>query len=303
MISYDTYSIVKFRVEKEGLNFISHLMDQLLMALTIKHLNINEDGGTIENVHSRSNMLIVAIDLLCSSIKSRTERILNENEVEHRNTESTDLLKNIEKTTVDVERWTIDLWKKRSLFVHLRRSARLNWKAWLTLEKNVEKNLKRMSAVKIEELSSEMLKKILKNQVRDKCIEKEIHLMKLYLTTIIEAQHLKENYLYKKRSETKQRCLDQLAKYDNKIGTLYNYKTSLLQDKNITEKEYNIIQNQLIDQRVLYDRLKEEREVMMMKVFSAKLEIFRRNRAAKIIQRQWRSYCMRILLKKKKSRK
>lgn len=63
-------------------------------------------------------------------------------------------------------------------------------------------------------------------------------------------------------------------------------------------------QEELAIQELQYVQLKEERELAIMRAFAEDLENFKQNRAAKIIQRFWRSYherwCMR---KKKKSKK
>lgn len=45
---------------------------------------------------------------------------------------------------------------------------------------------------------------------------------------------------------------------------------------------------------------KREREIAMMKVFNEKLEVFKRNRSARVIQRTWKAYHERISLKKRR---
>ena len=66
---------------------------------------------------------------------------------------------------------------------------------------------------------------------------------------------------------------------------------------------YIYIQDQLLIQRSLYKRLKEENELNRKRIFLANVEYFRRNHAAKIIQRNWKLYCARVPWKKRKSRK
>lgn len=63
------------------------------------------------------------------------------------------------------------------------------------------------------------------------------------------------------------------------------------------------LQDQLLIQRSLYERLKEEIELNTKKIFLANVEYFRRNHAAKIIQRNWKLYCARVPSKKRKNRK
>lgn len=63
------------------------------------------------------------------------------------------------------------------------------------------------------------------------------------------------------------------------------------------------MQNELIVQRSLYNQMKEERELNKMKASLAKLKNFRRNRAAKMIQQNWRLYWARVSAKKRKGKK
>lgn len=64
-----------------------------------------------------------------------------------------------------------------------------------------------------------------------------------------------------------------------------------------------ILKDQLVAQRNLYKQLKEEQELNEKKAFLERIEIFRRNHAAKIIQQNWKLYYIRISIRKKKGRK
>lgn len=128
--------------------------------------------------------------------------------------------------------------------------------------------------------------------------------------------------------------LDEMIKYDKDIESLYTYKSTLLTEKDCINNEYAIIQvsqkyfniyfiylqikfmikilnsihtyilkDQLIAQRNLYKQLKEEQELNEKKAFLERIENFRRNHAAKIIQQNWKLYYMRVSMRKKKGRK
>ena len=56
-------------------------------------------------------------------------------------------------------------------------------------------------------------------------------------------------------------------------------------------------------QRELYIQFKKEREIALMIAFTKQLDLLRRNRAAKIIQRTWKAYFERISLKKRRKTK
>lgn len=49
--------------------------------------------------------------------------------------------------------------------------------------------------------------------------------------------------------------------------------------------------------------MKEEKEEALMKAFAEKIENFSKNRAAKIIQKTWREYRVRMSSKRKKKSK
>lgn len=128
--------------------------------------------------------------------------------------------------------------------------------------------------------------------------------------------------------------LDEMVKYDKDIESLYTYKSTLLTEKDCINNEYAIIQvsqkyfniyfiylqikfmikilnsihayilkDQLIAQRNLYKQLKEEQELNEKKAFLERIENFRQNHAAKIIQQNWKLYYMRVSMRKKKGRK
>lgn len=128
--------------------------------------------------------------------------------------------------------------------------------------------------------------------------------------------------------------LDEMVKYDKDIESFYTYKSTLLTEKDCINNEYAIIQvsqkyfniyfiylqikfmikilnsihayilkDQLIAQRNLYKQLKEEQELNEKKAFLERIENFRRNHAAKIIQQNWKLYYMRVSMRKKKGRK
>lgn len=77
--------------------------------------------------------------------------------------------------------------------------------------------------------------------------------------------------------------------------------TNQIYNKNF--KIYYMLKDQLITQRNLYKQLKEEQELNEKKAFLERIENFRRNHAAKIIQQNWKLYYMRVSMRKKKGRK
>ncbi|XP_076646310.1 uncharacterized protein LOC143355412 [Halictus rubicundus] len=140
-------------------------------------------------------------------------------------------------------------------------------------------------------------------EIKRKSLQKEAEWFELCLKLANKIRSLRESNLYDAHYKAKKKCLDQLRKYDETIRTLYANKTTLLRDRDNLDKDCATVQNKLSKQLTLYNRLKEEREQNAMHDFLEKVERFRLNHAAKIIQRNWRLYCTRVSSKKKKSRK
>ncbi|CAL7945402.1 unnamed protein product [Xylocopa violacea] len=276
-------------------------MDAFLTILATKLLNARSEGKIKQDFYVRGMMLIEKIQLLCSLIENNARR--HSEEEMTRNTKLCDLAKNIEKAILDVTQWTLAVQKERSDFCQFQRNIEMNRKAIKAAKENIEKNFKEIIRIQTAEFSSKVLNVNFKSEMRKKSIESEIKLFDLGLKIFDDINRLRMNDVYNERNKVKKRCLDQIAKYDRDIALLYMYKTSLTTKKDCTNKEYAAIQNQLIGQRILYKQLKEERELNIKKTFLAKLEQFRRNHAATVIQRKWKLYCVSRSWRKRKGRK
>ncbi|CAK9804307.1 hypothetical protein ANTPLA_LOCUS3999 [Anthophora plagiata] len=183
--------------------------------------------------------------------------------------------------------------KKRSDFKQFQRNVEIDEKAAELAKKGIEENSKEILTTERANFSSAMSVVNLETDRRKKCIETEMQLFDFRLKSVNEIRWWEKNDLRNARYKARKRCLDQLVKYDNVIGALYANKLTLLTEIDFVEKEYTITQDQLIEQRSLYKRLKEEYELKRREAFLTELKHFCRNRAAKIIQQQWRMYYAR----------
>ncbi|XP_076748712.1 uncharacterized protein LOC143422150 [Xylocopa sonorina] len=276
-------------------------MDEFLTILATKLLNARSENIIQEDFYIRGVALIERIKLLCSLIENNTRRYSDEEIT--RNANLCDLAKNIEKATLDVTQWTLALQKERSDFDQFQRNIETNRKAIKAAKQNIEGNFAEIIRMQTAEFSSKVLHVNFKSAMRKKSIENEIKLFDLGLKIFDDINGLRMNDVYNERNKVRKRCLDQIAKYDRDIALLYTHKISLTTRKDCIKKECVTIQNQLIGQRILYKQLKEERELNIKKAFLAKLEQFRRNHAAKIIQQSWKSYCASKSWRKRKGRK
>ncbi|XP_015437144.1 PREDICTED: IQ domain-containing protein D-like [Dufourea novaeangliae] len=246
-------------------------------------------------------MLIETIEVLCYLIKNRKQQYLK-NQM-YRTVKLQNFMRNIEKIKVEVQELAVVQQKQRSDFIQFQRNAKMDWKAVELLRTKVKKNKDHAFEIQVREFSSKMLANSCKYESKKKSVEKEVELSKLHSTFMGEIQNSQLSNLYHVRCKVRKRCLDQLAKYDENIKLLYTYEMTLLRDKDCLVKDYAAMQSKILEQHSLYNQLKEEQELNAMKASLAKVERFRLNRAAKLIQETWRSYCIRVCSKKKRSRK
>ncbi|XP_053995985.1 uncharacterized protein LOC128885758 isoform X1 [Hylaeus anthracinus] len=280
-------------------------MDQLASTFNKNHLNSGLGNVTEKNSYSQTKALIEIIELHRYLIQNQ-DKLEKKNFLKKYpswNAKLQDLAINIKKATIEVRQRTFDLTKQRSHFIQFQQKAEVDRTAAKFLKTNVKRYLEYMLATQISEFTSKILIANQENEMRKKRIQNEAKSLEFHLKSAAMIHDLRKTDLYHTRFKTKKQYLDQLAKYDENIEKLYACKISLLVDKDSIEKEYVAIQNQLIGQRSLYNRLKEEHKQNVTKAFIGKLENFRRNRAARLIQQNWRSYCARVSAKKRKSRK
>ncbi|XP_053995987.1 uncharacterized protein LOC128885758 isoform X3 [Hylaeus anthracinus] len=269
-------------------------MDQLASTFNKNHLNSGLGNVTEKNSYSQTKALIEIIELHRYLIQNQ-DKLEKKNFLKKYpswNAKLQDLAINIKKATIE-----------RSHFIQFQQKAEVDRTAAKFLKTNVKRYLEYMLATQISEFTSKILIANQENEMRKKRIQNEAKSLEFHLKSAAMIHDLRKTDLYHTRFKTKKQYLDQLAKYDENIEKLYACKISLLVDKDSIEKEYVAIQNQLIGQRSLYNRLKEEHKQNVTKAFIGKLENFRRNRAARLIQQNWRSYCARVSAKKRKSRK
>ncbi|GAB1861312.1 Dynein regulatory complex protein 10 [Camponotus japonicus] len=171
-------------------------------------------------------------------------------------------------------------------------------------EEEIIRNIQQTSEVEIPREIEESMRQMLivgeQEETRRKSLESEIDLAKRRLYDIIEFNALAEKKLFDICAEVEQKYVDLLAKYDRDIGAFHALTEKLSKDKEDIKAETNHMEDQLKVQRVLYIRFKKQREIALMIAFTKKLDFFRQNRAAKVIQRTWRAYYERISLRKRR---
>ncbi|XP_011143142.1 dynein regulatory complex protein 10 [Harpegnathos saltator] len=171
-------------------------------------------------------------------------------------------------------------------------------------EEKLMESIKEMSEAniskEIENSTSKMVNVKEQEEARQKLLQSEIDLAEWRLHNVVEFNAATEKILFDKCSEVEQEYTDLLSKYDRDIGACHSLLEKLSRENELVKAEKKDMEEKLAVQRELYNRLKKEREITLMKAFTKKLEFFRRNRAAKVIQRAWRAYFERISLKKRR---
>ncbi|XP_026297263.1 uncharacterized protein LOC100577805 isoform X2 [Apis mellifera] len=272
-------------------------MDKCLTIFTKKYVGIEKRID--QDFYSRKKILIEKLKLFCHLIENNARQHLKKDTIWDKN----DKLCDIEEAKHEMIQRENLLHKENLNFKQFQRNVELELEAIKLAKKNIEENLKETLRKRTEEFSSKILDANLKNKIKVKSMEMEIEKFDLRLKSNHETNQLEINDLYKKRYKMKKLYLDEMVKYDKDIESLYTYKSTLLTEKDCINNEYAIIQDQLITQRNLYKQLKEEQELNEKKAFLERIENFRRNHAAKIIQQNWKLYYMRVSMRKKKGRK
>ncbi|EZA47150.1 hypothetical protein X777_16615 [Ooceraea biroi] len=173
-------------------------------------------------------------------------------------------------------------------------------------EEQIMRNIRETSEVEIPKEIEESMQTMLiikqREEERKKQLQSEIDATEHRLQEIMKRNALNERKLHD-IAELERKYTDFLAKYDCDIGASYTLREKLLKDYEAIKAETKKMEDQLVIQRELYIRYNKEREIALRKAFTEKLEFFRRTRAAKIIQRTWKTYLERTSLKKRRKTK
>ncbi|XP_046411917.1 dynein regulatory complex protein 10-like [Neodiprion virginianus] len=114
-----------------------------------------------------------------------------------------------------------------------------------------------------------------------------------------------ENKLREKRCKVEAELLNCVARYDADIGGRHTDLENLASEfELLSSQRKNLEDDVMVDLRRLHDDLQREKEETSLKILNERIDIFVRNRAARVIQKAWRAYWERhSTKKKKKSRK
>ncbi|XP_011871499.1 PREDICTED: uncharacterized protein LOC105564030 [Vollenhovia emeryi] len=174
-------------------------------------------------------------------------------------------------------------------------------------EEKVIRSIRETSEIKIpaeiEQSMREMLIVREREEARKVVLRSEIDSAERRLHDVVESNATSEKMLFDACAQVEREYITLLAKYDCDIGAFHKLAEELSRENEAVKGEIKEMEEKLIVQRELYASFKKEQELALMKAFAEKLELFRRNRAAKVIQRAWRAYLERISLKKRRKAK
>ncbi|KYM87833.1 hypothetical protein ALC53_03268 [Atta colombica] len=174
-------------------------------------------------------------------------------------------------------------------------------------EEEIMQSIKETSEVEIpkeiEESMREMMNVREREETRRKILQSEIDSAERRLHNITEFNATSEKKLFDICANIEQQYIALLAKYDCDIGASHALTEELSKNNEIIKGKIKEMEDQLIVQRELYIQFKKQREIALMIAFTKQLDLLRRNRAAKIIQRTWKAYFERISLKKRRKTK
>ncbi|XP_015176712.1 PREDICTED: hyaluronan mediated motility receptor isoform X1 [Polistes dominula] len=174
-------------------------------------------------------------------------------------------------------------------------------------EESIIRSIKEMTKKKVVE---EIKKSEFERMAARKEYQNKIELLQAEICSFDEKIQLmnaenetREKELIAIRSQIQDKSIELLAQYDRVIGTKHQLLEKLKIKNNILQEEQNKLHKRFISQNELYQNLKEEQEKSIATAFLERVTKFKQDHAAKIIQRVWRSYRERQLLKRKKKTK
>ncbi|XP_046737122.1 uncharacterized protein LOC124405898 [Diprion similis] len=114
-----------------------------------------------------------------------------------------------------------------------------------------------------------------------------------------------ENELRDRRCKVEAQLLNCVIQYDADIGGRHTDLENLVSEFELLSSERKNLENDvMVDLRRLHGDLQREKEETSRKILNERINVFVRNRAARVIQKAWRAYWERhCTKKKKKSRK
>ncbi|XP_043496809.1 dynein regulatory complex protein 10 isoform X1 [Polistes fuscatus] len=174
-------------------------------------------------------------------------------------------------------------------------------------EESIIRSIKKMAENKMAEeiKKSEYKRKATSKEYKNKMelLQAEIVSFDEKIKSINDENAAREKELQAIRSQIQNKSIDLLAQYDRVINTKNQLLEKLKIQNDVLKKEQHELHTHLISQNELYNNLKEEQEKSIATAFLERVTNFKQNRAAKIIQRTWRSYRERQLLKRKRKTK
>ncbi|XP_012281679.1 IQ domain-containing protein D-like [Orussus abietinus] len=211
-------------------------------------------------------------------------------------------LVDLKKAEVDVETLQANLDKLRS--EHLEFVEKIS--AEIARDESIIAEIKRKHKEEIsEEINNsefEMLETYKKMRAKQDIVQDELNASKKLLHDQMESNLTLEKELHKLQ-QVEKRFLAILEEYDSEIGERHETMEKLTAKSNGLRDDLEQLRKEYASQEIIYNNLKEEKELAEMKAFTEKMDRFKENRAARIIQRAWKMYLERMAQKKKKKSK
>ncbi|KAG7196966.1 hypothetical protein KM043_000231 [Ampulex compressa] len=212
-----------------------------------------------------------------------------------------DLEANREKAVAEIECFQIILHQQRSDIVEILHRLISDVASNKSIVKGIRNVYEQALSMSIAESD---LKTVLVEIKRRRELSDRVILQHLRVGEIAQRNLSSEKQLASACLGSKERYASMLARFDREVGALSASADALLLDRDNLRGQLCEIQDRLSVQRTLHTRLREEHELALMETFLRELESFRRNHAARVIQRSWRKRkACAAAPKKRKARK
>ncbi|XP_046837777.1 stress response protein NST1-like isoform X1 [Vespa crabro] len=211
--------------------------------------------------------------------------------------------KNLKTAVKDVEALRCSLKEEISKFTEFKEETIIDIAKEESISRSIKEMAKKKMAEQTEKFEHELMNIWKEHENKMELLRTEIDSFGEKIKLINAENVTREKDLRTIRLQMQNKSIEVLVKYDRVIGSKHKLLEKLTIKNKALKEEQEELRARLIDQNELYIRLKEEQEKEIMIVFLERVKNFQQNHAAKIIQKMWRSYRERQLLKRKKKTK
>ncbi|XP_043464312.1 dynein regulatory complex protein 10-like [Leptopilina heterotoma] len=302
---YDSYTFLQKHGEREifqeGCISVDSKLTLLLEVLSHYPRIGKLTKKFLENAPTRIKNLIKCVNIFNDIVEERIRTTPSEErkyKLKLRNASAV-----LEKAKIELEPLKITLDEQRNKHLEFVKGISEEIDKCEKLIEQTQTEHKRSITKIVNDSESVMVSTYLEMREKQETIKNQIEIHEEEYKKLLDECASREKILHEAHLKSQKQLMSSLINYDANIKALHLSKVELSSNLNKLIMEFKDLQDAYNVQATSYAILKQEKEEALMKAFAEKMENFSSNRAAKIIQRTWREYRIRMASKRKKKLK